>query len=213
MRYYRRMSEEGDINFRAMGKTRYEPDWDEDRVAHVDATLKLKSGTRSDPHVFDSLFADHTLRGAVPTVAALTLNSVRSFAPEHRHVAPSESLSRFSSPLVRKAQSMGLVVPSHSNPGAGVTNSVGVMGASGPFSWTISVGEHGHMQHEAKHGNGTLGGTDAVGWYPWEEVHHSEVGQARTMVRQIMSTRSQQRSSRLSDEQLGRVLHEGNIFG
>lgn len=217
MRYYRRhgLSDAGDpqlTQIHAIGSApRFEGEDDDDDVDRwpaVSASIRYSAGSASSPHVFDSLFADHSLRGAVPTVAALVLSEPRHhFDAARRSVAPSSSLSRYSSPLVLQAQRMGLVVPNQSNPHASVTNGIGAMGRrkftnSLPFHDVddMELQSAGEMDHNP-------------GWSPWQSIPHSEVGQARTLVRQVMSSRSQQRSSRLSDEQLGRVLHEGNIFG
>lgn len=160
---------------------------------YVDATIDYEEGTESDPHVFSSIYADSGLRHAVPTVAALTLLEPRyHFDYDRLSVAPSSDLSRHSSPLVKQAQRMGLVVPSHWNPEAGVTNGLTLR--------PLAYGEHitDRMEAEAagNHGGTVLRHGFDVYATPWEHIPDEQVREARSMVRQIIASnpRSQRRT-------------------
>jgi hypothetical protein len=169
----------------------YDEEWDDERFPAVTSSIRYSAGTKDNPHVFDTLFAHHSLRGAVPTVAALTLTEPKAhFSPSQRTVAPSSSLSRFSSPLVLQAQKMGLVVPSHHNTNASVTNSIG----SEAFNNSISWDDKDRMEMQASE---EMGDEGDYGWSTWQELHPSEISDARSMVRRVLATspRSQRRTA------------------
>ena len=171
-------------NIRALGA------WNPEHAVtpYVDATIDYEEGTELSPHVFSSIYADSGLRHAVPTVAALTLLEPRyHFDADRRSVAPSSDLSRHSSPLVKQAQRMGLVVPSHWNPEAGVTNGLTLR--------SLGYGVHitNRMEAEAA---GNHGGIVHFSTTPWERIPDEQVREARSMVRQIIASnpRSQRKA-------------------
>lgn len=207
MRYFRRYSNQGEIDYRGTpGKVIHRDALNPQGVIpQVSATIHLRSGTPDDPHEFDSLFADHTLRSAAPAVAALVLGDVhRGYPHSKRHIIPSHSLSQWSSPLVQQVQRMGLVLPNPKNPEAQQTNYVASHYPKDEFRDEMTPDAFESMQYQAKHGlgqwqdpNSISATANALGWFPWQEVHPADVSQARSLVRQVLSStpRSERRQA------------------
>lgn len=193
------------------GKSR--EDFGERRWPYGEAGIHF-SHEDDEPHVFSDFGVDHSLRHAAPTLAALTLMSAPS-----SNIAPSDSLSAHSRALSQKGIAMGLIQPNRYNPETRQTNTIAREGRDS-YRYSMPTDELKRMLQRTD--PSTKAWHD---WTDWEQVPHEQVGQARTMVRQLMATnrgavqqsrlqrRAESRGPRLSDERLAQVMHEGNIFG
>lgn len=72
-----------------------------------------------EPTVIHEAFSDSTMRGVTPTVLGIALNEAHKVG---LGTVPSDSLSRHSSKLVKKALKLGLIQPNRYNPTGEQTN-------------------------------------------------------------------------------------------
>lgn len=116
------------------------------------------------PSKISSAFSDPSLKGAVPILLGQAVNEAKRLGTG---LMGDSSLSKHSSPLVKRGLKSGLLVPNPSNPGGRKTNDIQMSSRS--WSQPAGTDETGALQ--------------AMGW---QETSPEQVAAARTTVRGLL---------------------------